>query len=602
MESDKTQGIERRVHSALTSALQAGMIADRPALRRCKAWLTRLAKGSKVDLRTNATRSRSYATVTAEFDRIYSEAMNRLPESVRDVFMSELEESNRSKIGPKSMYLGYYEDGPQKIAAVLSNKATPKMLDKKALSRARDRLVSEVPARSVSCSGVEETLRRERSASEAHSIDAAGLDGTTNSGPPFFKNGFKPNDLMTPADREYTQEVFDYILSRSKECYDALRRGSSVTFDAMVGQRIVNRGLDPLSDPKTKRLIIALEKSEAVLWKTFLPQVQDRLRTVLSPSGVPIHVAWSDAPLIDNAMQALLSYCKTRGLNVLAGDFSGFDASVIPSIWEYMSIGMASWFKTDERFFKSLNRSVIGHLRVLDPTGVTASGPSSVKSGSGGTNFVDCQYNKLANYYAEEVGAFKVEALSVQGDDFVVAGAGLTPEGASEVFSHLGLTAHPDKKNFAPDRTNYLQRLHFQGKKGGVASAYRVLASCLVYEKLTYTSKQWNPYLETIQLVSKLENAAFHPAFEELVHYVANIDRYKMFADITGREILNKAGGLAGDLLARDSASSISTRTLDPEADGFSRSATNGVLRGEVLPPWGSEDRFKRVYGNRIVG
>jgi len=561
----------------------------------------RLAKGSKIDLRTNATKKRPYAMVTADFDKVYEKAMSALPATLRDVFWNELEESNRSKLGPKSECLGFYDDGPAKLAAVLSNKVTPKDLDRRALSRARDRLVAEIPAGSISCRGVEETLRLERSPSDEHSIDAAGLDPSTNSGPPHFKSGFKPNEGMTSEEREYTQRVYDYILNRSKDAYSALRRGEAVTFDVMVSQRLVNRGLDPLADPKTKRLVMALEKSEAVLWKTFLPEVQDKLRTILSPSKVPIHVAWSDAPRIDEACQLHLSYCKDKGLQSLSGDYSGFDASVVPEIWNYMAVGMASWFRSDERFFKALNRSVIGHCRVLSPIGIMSSGPSSIKSGSGGTNFIDSQYNKLAIYYAEEIGLYKAESFAVQGDDFFNAGVGVTPEATAIGAAHMGLLVHPDKKQAAYDRVSFLQRLHFHGWKGGIASVWRVLESCLVYERLTYTAKQWNPYMETIQLVSKLENAAFHPAFNQLVDYIASLDKYHLFRDIAAKDVLKNAGGAAQDLLARDTSASISTRTMDSDMDGFSRSVTNGVLRGEHLPSVGSEARFNRVYGDARV-
>lgn len=300
-------------------------------------------------------------------------------------------------------------------------------------------------------------------------------------------------------------------------------------------------------------------------------------------------------------MQDHIGYCSSHGLKCLSGDIAGFDVLVIPELWQYLVNGMASWFRSEERFFKALNRSVITHCRVLSPTGVMRSGPSSIKSGSGGTNFIDSQYNKLAIYYGEEIGLYKAESYAVQGDDFILAGVGVEPDAVAEAYSHLGLTVHPDKKNFAAGRSNFLQRLHIEGWKGGIASVYRVLASCLVYEKLVYSSNQWNPYLETIQLVSKLENAAFHPAFSAVVEYVASLDKYQLFRAATGREILERAGHNAADLLARDSASSISTRTLDPGKDGFSMSATNGVLRGEKLPAVGSDARFQRVYGEKRI-
>lgn len=405
---------------------------------------------------------------------------------------------------------------------------------------------------------------------------------------------------MTPSEHEESTFIMNEIIARTEEMLDSLKRNVPVQFMVMVGQRTVSKGLEPLKSEKTKRLIMALEKPEAVLWKTFTPHLQNVMRDLKCESGLRTHVAWCDAPQIDIDMQKHLDWSISQGFNTVSGDVSNFDASVIPDIWLEMAKGMASWFK-NPKFFYALNKSIVDNIKVLSPIGVTIAPKSSIKSGSGGTNFIDSQYNKLALYYGQEAGFFKAQSLSVQGDDFIVSGAGVEPESITEAYTHLGLEVHPDKQNYAKDRLNYLQRLHLHGNLGGIASTYRVLGSALVYEKLTYNSRDWNPAMEAIQILSKLENAAFHPAFEALVQMVQKWDKYHLLKDMTPQQVIRKAGKFGADLIARDTAASISTRTAGATTDDFVVSPANGVLRGEVLPPFGSKARFHRVYGDARI-
>lgn len=138
-----------RVRMALDSAWKTGMIADRSSARRAYSWLSRLVRGSDVDLRTNATKHITYEAAISEWDQVYKTSLSQFPESLRDVFTRELEENNRKNIGPKSVFKGFYEDGPDKLRSVLTDKSAPPSLDKRCLARAVDRLVAEIPQGSL---------------------------------------------------------------------------------------------------------------------------------------------------------------------------------------------------------------------------------------------------------------------------------------------------------------------------------------------------------------------------------------------------------------------------------------------------------------------
>jgi len=594
-----------RVELALKMADRANMVYDATSRQRAKSWMTRMVAGCDFDVRSNLFRRGRehipYVDVIAGFDEIYSSVMSGVDADLVALINEQLEAGNREKIGPKSKYLGYYEDGPEKLAAVLSNKSIPEQLEPRALHRAIDHLVAEIPSQSIRLYDVDTVVSTLRVPGMEHDPESPGLDGTTNSGLPFCRSGWMVQPGMSVAEARECKVVQDYITRRSKELYTKLSRGVVVTFMAMVGQRTVSRGLDPLSDAKTKRLILAMDKAEAVLWKMFTPQLQNRRRELRAPGGVQIHCAWCDSPAVDESMQTALSVAAEHGRKVLSGDVSGFDASVVPEIWELMAYGMSDWFYKAKKFFAALNISDIRGVRVLSPTGVTEPTASSIKSGSGGTNFVDSMYNLLAMYYGEERGYYKLVNYAVQGDDFIVDGEGLEPEAIAEAYQHLGLSVHPDKQTYVSKALTYLQRLHFHGMPGGMASAYRTLGSTLVYEKLLYKANEWNPYMEAIQAISKLENAGFHPAFEALVGYVKDSDKYSLGADVHASQVIELAGGRAGDLLSAQSRFTLNAGVLDRTTGGFDRAVTNGVLRGELLPPIGSRERFLRVYGNERI-
>lgn len=597
----------KRVEATLQLAKAADLVYDDASARRAYSWMTRLARGNKSDLRSNLFRlaggkSVPYNDIIANFDQAYRAIMSQLQSQELGGFIDvELESGNRSKIGPKSMFLGYYKDGPDKVRAVMSDKSPPSQLDRQAFKHAIDRLVSEIESQSIRLHSVDRVLDTIRDGGAEHDPEAPGLDGTTNSGPPFYKSRWKVNPDMDAKQARETSFIENYIRAHAKRQFQALSRGELVTFRAMVGQRTVSRGQDPLSDPKVKRLIMALEKSEAVQWKMFTPIVQERLRYIKSPGGVPEHAAWCDAPLVDLAMQLMLDNANAQSLPVISGDISSFDTSVIPSLWEEMAFGMSDWFFKSRKFFSALNSSVIRRVKVLAPDGIYGPVPSSIKSGSGGTNFIDSQYNKLALMYGEELGLYKLLDFSVQGDDFVVSGPGIEPETVATAYKALGLSVHPDKQLVAKGRLNFLQRLHVRGSIGGMASVYRTLGACLVYEKLIYKSDEWNPYMEAIQTISKLENAAFHPAFEALVNFVRSGDKYELGANLDPMKVIVKAGEMADDLLASASRFTLNGQALDQSESGFGRAVTNGVLRGESLPPLGSRERYSRVYGSRRI-
>jgi len=72
VEQNSQSSLERSVSGVLTQAARLGMVAGHNAYRRLRSWLMRMARGCKVDLRTNATKSKPYAVIIAEFDKVFN--------------------------------------------------------------------------------------------------------------------------------------------------------------------------------------------------------------------------------------------------------------------------------------------------------------------------------------------------------------------------------------------------------------------------------------------------------------------------------------------------------------------------------------------------
>jgi hypothetical protein len=360
---------------------------------------------------------------------------------------------------------------------------------------------------------------------------------------------------------------------------------------AIVAKRLAQKK-DPM---KRKRIVIALEKAEAVLWKTFTPALMDIMRAV-EIGGIRPFVAWIDLPVIDVEMQKLLNRATNAGRNVLSGDLASFDATIPP--WMIVEMGevMESWFKPGMGWIaRGLCSALANNVNLITPNKVYPAQPSSMKSGSGGTNLLDSLCNMTAQFYGEEIGLYKIEALCVQGDDFVVDGPGIQPDGIAEAFDHFGMIAHPTKQMYEPNALSYLQRIHYKDRLGGISSTFRTLGSIESYERLRYRSGDWNGWVDVVRAISQVENTVFNPAFVPFVQFIQRGDKFELGANIAPSRVLELSGDVGKDVIQHDV--NASWKSAQSES-GFDRMLVNRVLRGDnQLAPQGSREFFLQAYG-----
>jgi len=589
---------DQGVLKVLDALDRKGELATHGSSSRLARWLEYMARVSDVDYRTPffATRSgegklvsTAREEIVTRFDGVWKQEVG---EPILDAYLPAIEQGERQNIGPMSMFTAWKNDGPDKADAVFRDKPQLPVFNERAWQEALDRLQSLVGSQSSELISPDDAI-----AGVGDGVEG-GMDTTTNSGAPFWIHPWKPSGVDVEGhklDRE-VQQAYQWYRDRVKELVPYLSRRRSANelplWWATASQRLVQKGPEPFS-PKSKRLVEAYPKEEAIIAKMITTRLMDQLREVKSPWGNRIMCAWFDLPHVDGNMQLVLERAHEANVIVNSGDISNFDASVPPwALWDVGQV-IATWIRGGENLTKNLIYMMVYRTALVTPSGFYGPGPSSMKSGSGFTNLVGSLTNLAMQFYGEALGLYKLSAFAVLGDDFITAGEGVNPDSTSETFAAFGMDAHPDKQYYHPDTLQYLKRLHVRGRPGGIASVYRTLGSVMSLERLAVKPKEWNKFAYVVQALSKIQNATFNPNFANLVEFIRTGDKLLLGAGMSVEEVLTGAGNAGKKLLADDARRS--WKQLGDKMD-FASWTVNGVLRGESLPPSGGE-LFRRVYG-----
>jgi hypothetical protein len=511
-----------------------------------------------------------------------------------DEIAEKREKEERDRVGPWSPNLPWEYDGPKKVDAIMTYKEIPSMMDSRAADRAEERARSDLRQGSVEPISYDEAIRGFPSGVDDEEM-YDGMDTKTNSGFPYFLSGWLPTDDMGRKRYQETKPVYEFILNQVKEYISSLNV-KDVDLPEVVCMtfiRLVQRGPKPY-DPKSKRIVIAPPKWQAIVSKTQVyPRMQVK-KELKSSIGNYIHVAWRQLSDIDNDSQLLLRHADSKGLTVLSGDISGMDQAMVPELIERVGRINASYMRGTGDLTENLAKILVNHTSLMTPSRYITPTPSSMKSGFGETNEFDSDYLKLALYYGEEMGFYKIDGLRVQGDDFNIVGAGVEPDSVSEALEHFGLSASPEKQFHEKNALLYLQRLHYLNRPGGIYPVFRALGHAMSLERFDYKPDEWNSMAYVVRALSQINNCSFSWNLPALIDTIKEGDRFKLGSDFTNPDDVVREAGLPG-------ADTVSKGTKDAwrgdkKETSFSNWLCNGILRGEELPQAGPE-LFYRVYG-----
>lgn len=581
------------------------------SLNRLKMWFMRMEEGNRADFRTpiyaNLPRD---AIVRGLLNRVkrpngsFLKIQSTIPSYGRSFW--EVEGDQKENIGPQSPFLPWSLDGPDKLKAVMSDKRPSSSINWDAFQAAWEDVAGLLPRGSVHRIAFSEAITGWGGNAKY------ALDEHTNAGFPSWVKGWY-HSPTSPKPASEAQELSQkLIISSASQLYNVAGRVSNwkqadrVQFIGTASQRVVQKGSDPFKRNssgklKSKRVVIAMPKVEAVAGKSISVPLQEALAKVRNPeSGVRVIPAWSPMPVLDKNVQNFLAYADAHDRVPLSGDISNFDATLPPFVmWAVATAISESMDKETRNLFLMIMHGDVYGTGVLHPSGYMPATPSSVKSGSIFTSLVGCMANYFIQRYGSHAGYYRIAQQCVMGDDFILDGDGVNPESIARAFADFGMECNPSKQFIAPRMVHFLQRLHVLGYPGGEGSIFRILGSSLSLEDDTQIQKgEFTKYAFDFQALARLENANFNPYFTELVKYVSEGSSDRLGASLPAIDVQRKAGPYAQRRLA---AARIKPWQSVGTGVPFEHWAVNRVLRGEILPPPG-KDRFQAVYGHSYDG
>nr|QQM16298.1 putative replicase [Ditsystermes virus] len=424
----RSSSTERRVRAVLRDCERRGWIASYGAWKRGTSNLNRMARGSRQDLRSSFFMSKRSAE-GAERSWVprnvvlkqWKEASSQIawgslsPHYQEQIQLLEAENAENFPY-PQSIFPPWAEDGEEKVQAVYSDKPRKSSLNSTAFAKAVNDLRSWLAPGSIRVSSFAQAISGIRVGDKTASMYEQGMDHGTNSGLPYLKSPWKPSPTQKPGDYQESEAAFKYIMLRVDYLMAEWKKGRvpeihSITFQRLVAKKDIM---------KQRRIVDGIEKAEPVCWKTFSPGLYDALRKVSPYNGVHPFVATMDKPFIDVDMQTCLSHAALGKRVVLSGDYSHYDASLPP--WFISEAGkiIGSWISGGSIWVPAMIDSMVYNCTQVTPYKIYEGQPSSMKSGSGGTNLLDSICNLLVVMYGHHAGAWRIQNVAIQGDDLIL--------------------------------------------------------------------------------------------------------------------------------------------------------------------------------------
>jgi len=438
--------------------------------------LQRTVTGSDEDLLTPMGKEYGAKEILSEWDRIYLANSGALDNVLRD-----LEESQRSKFGPRSIAKPWV-DRRESVIEYFNKENLPSNELKTLIHSARK--------------GDKSRLRPLELKSAIRY-----LKNDTNSGLPFYTR--KSNVKADLIDQNY----FKSLLDRKDPCVLFTRTQEGGKTRTVWGYPIA----DTLHEMKFYRPLLDYQIA----------------------SGYREALKGPDA--VDLAITNLMKYANQTGKSLLSIDFSSYDASVKSDL-QYAS------FEYIKGLFQPQYSSDIDYIRdrfntigLITPEGVY-NGEHGVPSGSTFTNEVDSIAQLLCAAGNHE---FNTMMFQIQGDDGAYAVS--DPDKLMESFTNNKLNVNYDKSYISNNYIIYLQNLYsFSYQKDeiirGIYPVYRALNRLVHQERfddfMEYGIQGRDYY--AIRSLMILENCKNHPLFEQLVKFTLSKDKYGLLPSQQG--------------------------------------------------------------------
>lgn len=435
--------------------------------------LFRTENGSKDVLLTPMAKEHSPETLLSEFNDVFDTNRSKM----NDVLIN-LEESNRLKIGPRSIAIPWVQRSKSLRDSFEIAKRDTGNVDVKPLDvKARLRPLTTKNALAL-------------------------LKNSTNSGLPYYtKKGIV---------KERVLDKFETLLNRKDPCVLFTRTQEQEKTRNVWGFPIA----DTLNEMRYYSPLLLFQKE------------------------LPYRSALNNPDEVSRRLTLLINLAVKTKYSILSIDFSSYDSTVNPSLqrlaFNYIKGLFQSQFHSDIDYIAERFRTI----GILTPYGILK-GEHGVPSGSTFTNEVDSIVQAII---AISSGLVTEDRFQVQGDDGVYLVPFDKVEELKEKFLSNGLIVNGDKSYVSSNYAIYLQNLyHFDYKDksgviGGIYPVYRAL-NRLMYQERWSTFEDYGIIgrdYYSIRSICILENCKYHPLFKELVKFILSKDKYSLVVSDKG--------------------------------------------------------------------
>lgn len=231
---------------------------------------------------------------------------------------------------------------------------------------------------------------------------------------------------------------------------------------------------------------------------------------------------------VDKQMTSLMDYGISNNLSLVSIDFSAYDSSVKESLQNYSFQYISELFTRSEKYQDELEyiKDRFNTIGLVTPDGILE-GPHGVPSGSTFTNEVDsiAQYQVARQFINKDIpfqiqgddGAYATNDPEGLKETFKMAGLNVNED-----------KSFISKDHFIYLQNYYSRKYVSGGLVRGVYPIYRALGKIVFQERFTdfksYDLEGSDYY--AIRTISILENCKYHPMFREFVEYIWSLDKY----------------------------------------------------------------------------
>jgi hypothetical protein len=440
---------------------------DKDVIRRLSNHLDGIVSGDDEILVTPIAKERNPLDILRAWDKIYNSKQSKI-----NSVLSELEQSNRSKFGPRSISKPWVERMDSCFEYFMNRKRN-------------------ISLHKWSYIASNNGTLRPLSTDNASKF----LKNSTNSGLPYYARKGKV--------KRRTVERFDDLLNRNDPCILFTRTQENNKTRNVWGYPMA----ETLEEMKYYRPL--LDYQSRLPWRSAL----------LGPR------------FVDESITKMILNLDSSNESLVSVDFSSYDASVCDELEKYAFDYIASLFQPRFRdeiksIFKTFNT-----IGLITPTGVIK-GNHGVPSGSTFTNEVDSIVQYIISMNTGFVSSDKIQ---IQGDDGAYCIKTSDLNNFARAFTDAGLHFNYDKSYESQDYVVYLQNLYHKdyinnNLIGGIYPTYRALNRIIYQERWADFEDFDLPGIDyySIRTLSILENCKHHPLFEDFVKFIFSLDKYNL--------------------------------------------------------------------------